>query len=217
MDGNGRWAEGRGLPRLEGHRRGAVAARRVIAAAGENSVPWLTLYAFSTENWSRPVAERRGVFHLMMESLRDEISNLVSDGVRFRLVGDPSPLPDRLRRLITEAEERSAGQSALNLSVCMNYSGQEEIIRAVRRIISSPPSGGVDGATVKAALDTAALPPVDLLLRTGGEARLSNFLLWDSAYAELFFTDTLWPDFTTAEFASVLAGYSERERRFGRV
>lgn len=217
MDGNGRWAESRSLPRVEGHRRGAVAARKLIRAAGRLGIPWLTLYAFSTENWGRPLAERRGLFHLMVESLREEIGNLVREGVRFRLVGDPAPLPERLRRLIAEAEERSAGQTALNLSVCMNYSGQAEIVQAVQRLLASPPASGVDNAAVKAALDTASLPPVDLLLRTGGEARLSNFLLWDSAYAELFFTDTLWPEFTPEEFAGVLAAYGERERRFGRV
>ncbi|MBC8515546.1 di-trans,poly-cis-decaprenylcistransferase [bacterium] len=215
MDGNGRWAEGVGLPRVEGHRRGARATKEVIREAGRRGVRWLTLYAFSTENWGRPAPERNALFQLMRQSLQREVPILIKEGIAFRMVGDPTPLPLALQKTVASAEKATSKGKELNLSICINYSGQAEILRGVNRLIQ----GGkkVDAEELKEALDTQALPPVDLLLRTGGEMRLSNFLLWDAAYAELFFSPTLWPDFSAGEFGAIVDQFQERTRRYGQV
>jgi undecaprenyl diphosphate synthase len=218
MDGNGRWARRRGLPRLAGHRAGTDALRRVIEACVEFGVPMLTIYAFSTENWKRPPHEVRGLMFLLEEVIERQLDELDGNGVCIRHVGWLDNVPTHLGRAIERAVARTAGNSRLVLNVAFNYGGRAEIVRAVRRIVAEGiPAAAVDDACVEAHLETAGLPDPDLVIRTSGEMRLSNFLLWQGAYAELYCTDTLWPDFDREALWAALASYAQRERRFGRV
>jgi undecaprenyl diphosphate synthase len=218
MDGNGRWARQRGLPRLAGHRAGTEALRRVIEAAVELGVPMLTIYAFSTENWKRPAHEVRGLMFLLEDVIERQLDELDANGVRLRHIGWLDGMPPHLAEAIQRAVRRTAGNSRLALNVAFNYGSRAEIVRAVRRIVAAGlPPEAIDEATVAAHLETAGLPDPDLVIRTSGEMRLSNFLLWQLAYAEIYCTETLWPDFDRAALLAALDSYAGRERRFGRV
>lgn len=220
MDGNGRWASARRLPRAAGHRAGVKAVRRTIEAAIASGVEWLTLYAFSSENWGRPVEEVADLTTLLKHYLRHETAELHREGVRLRIIGDRERFGPEITAEAVRAELLTEGNTRLNLVVALSYGARAEIVAAARRLAQEAASGGLDPAAVDetafaARLTTATMPDPDLLIRTSGERRLSNFLLWQSAYAELLFVDTLWPDFGAAEFAAALAEFGRRERRFG--
>jgi len=220
MDGNGRWAARRGLPRVAGHREGARAVRRTIEAAIHSGVRWLTLYAFSSENWRRPQQEVSDLTGLLRAYLRSEIKELHEAGVRIRIIGERERFDADIRKGLEEAECITAGNSRLNLNVALSYGGRAEILHAARALAAAARTGRIDPASmseedIAAALFTAGMPDPDLIIRTSGEQRLSNFLLWQAAYAELVFLDVLWPDFGASDFANALAAYGQRERRFG--
>ena len=220
MDGNGRWARARGLPRVAGHRAGVQAVRAAIEAAAQLGVAWLTLYAFSSENWRRPVAEVTDLTGLLRHYLRSEVAELAREGIRLRIIGDRSRFDADLRAELLAAERRTAGNTRLNLNIALSYGGRDEIAAAARACAAAVADGRLDPATLDETrfsefLFTAGMPDPDLLIRTSGEQRLSNFLLWQCAYAELAFLDVLWPDFTAAHFAAALEDFSRRERRFG--
>jgi undecaprenyl diphosphate synthase len=218
MDGNGRWAEMRGLPRIEGHKRGAERTREIIAAAAEVGVNALTLYAFSIENWQRPTDEISMLMKLLEVYLRKEFDELVEKGILFRTIGEIWRLPRNIQDLLHDMTERSSENSGMKLVLALSYGGRNEIIRAVRKIVErkARPEDVTD-EYFESLLDTSGISAPDLIIRTSGEKRISNFLLWQAAYAELYFTDTLWPDFTKDEFFFALHDYQMRERRFGAV
>lgn len=220
MDGNGRWAKARGLPRTIGHKKGVDAVRRVITAARELGVRYLTLFGFSSENWRRPADEVGELMRLLRFYLRSEIAELHGNGVRLRIIGDRGRLDPDIVQLIEAGEARTAGNDGLTLLVALSYGGRQEIVDAARRLAEDAVAGGV----VPAAIDEAAfagrlyapdIPDPDLVIRTSGEKRISNFLLWQAAYAEFLFTDTLWPDFEKSDLEAALDEYHRRERRFG--
>ena len=220
MDGNGRWAAARGLPRVAGHRAGAQAVRRTIEAAIRHGVPWLTLYAFSSENWRRPAAEVLDLTGLLRLYLRNEVAELAAQGVRLRCIGELNRFPADIQAELARAEAATAGNARLNLVIALSYGARGEIVAAARRVAEAAREGRLDPAALTEAgfgalLETAGFPDPDLIVRTSGEQRLSNFLLWQAAYAEFVFLDTLWPDFGEAEFAAALAAFARRERRFG--
>lgn len=220
MDGNGRWAQARGLPRVAGHREGAEAARRALRAAGEAGVECLTLYAFSSENWRRPQDEINDLMGLLRFYIGRELDAMHREGIRLRVLGDYSAFQSDIVTMIDAAMARTAGNDRITLAMALNYGGRSELVRAARTVAQRAAEGGldpaaIDEATIEAALDTAGLPPLDLLIRTSGEHRLSNFLLWQAAYAELIFLDILWPDFDEKTFLDALAQFAGRERRFG--
>ncbi len=220
MDGNGRWAAARGLPRVAGHREGAKAVRRAIEAAIRNGVGWLTLYAFSSENWRRPTGEIIDITGLLRHYLRTEIAELAANGVRLRVIGDRARFDPDIRAQLQAAERTTAANTRLNLTVALSYGGRDEIVSAARALAEAARAGlldpaAIDEATLTAGLYTAGMPDPDLVIRTSGEQRLSNFLLWQSAYAELVFQSVLWPDFGPTHFDAALAEYARRERRFG--
>ena len=219
MDGNGRWAERRGLPRVAGHRAGAEAVRRALQSAADHGVEVLTIYAFSSENWKRTEGEVSDLTALMKFYLERELNRLVDEGVRLKLIGDYSAFgPDMVERL-ERAIKRTEGNTRLTLVVALNYGSRAEIASAARRLAEQVGEGRdpatIDEAAMAAELQTHDLPELDLLIRTSGEVRLSNFLLWQAAYAELLFLDLLWPDFDEAAFAGALEHYAGRQRRFG--
>ncbi|MBC7340063.1 MAG: isoprenyl transferase [Firmicutes bacterium] len=219
MDGNGRWARQRGLPRLAGHRAGLESIRQVVTACGELGIGVLTLYAFSTENWKRPAEEVRGLMDLLVEYVDRELDSLVKNGVRVRVIGHPEELPPRAQEALERVRQRTAGGQRLELVVALNYGGRREITDACRRFVADVVAGNadprVDEETFASYLDTAGLPDPDLLIRPSGELRISNFLLWQSAYTEFWFTPVLWPDFRPVHLAEALADYQRRRRRFG--
>jgi undecaprenyl diphosphate synthase len=220
MDGNGRWAKARGLPRAAGHRQGAEAARNVLRAAGEAGVECLTLYAFSSENWRRPEEEINDLMGLLRFYIGQELNTLHREGIRIRVIGDHQAFQSDTARMVDKAIEKTASNTRMTLVIALNYGSRAEIANAARRLAGRAAAGelapeAIDEAAVDAALDTADLPPLDLLIRTSGERRLSNFLLWQAAYAELAFVDTLWPDFDGEALRAALADYAGRERRFG--
>jgi undecaprenyl diphosphate synthase len=220
MDGNGRWATNRGWPRLVGHRRGAERVKEIVRAAPDLGVEWLTLYAFSTENWKRSTEEVLGLMAIFARYIQREADEMAREGVRMRFIGDRSRLAPKLQRLMSGIEAKTAHLKRLNLTVAINYGGRDEITRAVRSLMVEAAEGRFDPAAVTEAafaarLDTAALPDPDLVIRTSGETRTSNFLPWQAAYAEYEFTETLWPDFTPAELSAMLARFGNRDRRFG--
>ncbi|EBA11009.1 polyprenyl diphosphate synthase [Roseobacter sp. CCS2] len=222
MDGNGRWAQQRGRPRLFGHHAGARRVRDVLTACPELGVKYLTIFAFSTENWKRTQSEVAGLMALFRRYLEREAKELHESGVCVRFIGDRIRLDDKLVSLMDELELRTADNDRVHLTVALNYGGRDEVTRAAKRLAYEVEQGrltheDVDAETLAGFLDTHVLPDPDLVIRTSGEARISNFLLWQSAYAEYEFVDTLWPDFTAAEFAKVLKSYGTRERRFGAV
>lgn len=222
MDGNGRWAQQRGRPRLFGHHAGARRVREVLQSCPEHGVKYLTLFAFSTENWKRTQTEVAGLMLMFRKYIQREARALVENGVRVRFIGDRIRLDDKLVSLMDELELLTAGNDLIHLTIALNYGGRDEVTRAAKRLAYEIEMGrlthkDVDAETLARFLDTLVLPDPDLVIRTSGEARISNFLLWQSAYAEYEFVDTLWPDFTAAEFGRVLARYGQRERRFGAV
>jgi undecaprenyl diphosphate synthase len=220
MDGNGRWALDRGMPRLVGHRRGAERVRAIVAAAPDLGIRWLTLYAFSTENWKRSTEEVIGLMALFGRYIEREAERLAAAGVRVRFIGDRARLEGRLQALMAGIEARTAANDRLHLTIAVNYGGRDEILRAARALAAQAASGrldpgGIDDAAFAEALDTHALPDPDLVIRTSGEMRISNYLLWQSAYAEFEFTPILWPDFQPVHLAAILGRFGSRERRFG--
>ncbi len=218
MDGNGRWARSRGLPRLAGHRAGTTALKRTIEACIELGIPYLTIYAFSTENWKRPAHEVRGLMFLLEEVIDRQLDELVEGGVRIRHVGWLEQVPNHVQRAIGRAVERSAGGDRLTLCLAFNYGGRAEIVRAVQAIVREGlPPEAIDEALIDQHLQTRGIPDPDLIIRTSGEMRLSNFLLWQAAYAEIYSTPTLWPDFDREALLAALASYAKRDRRFGEV
>ena len=222
MDGNGRWATNRGWPRLVGHRKGAERVKEIVRAAPDLGIRWLTIYAFSTENWKRSTEEVLGLMSIFARYIQREADRLASEGVRMRFIGDRSRLDPKLQRLMSGIETRTAGFSRLNLTVAINYGGRDEIMRAVAAVALDVAEGrlnacDVDEMTFTARLDTDDLPDPDLVIRTSGETRTSNFLPWQAAYAEYEFTETLWPDFTPDELAKIVARFGNRERRYGGV
>jgi len=216
MDGNGRWAEQRGLPRMEGHRAGVKNVRPVIIYLNNHAVEYTTLYAFSTENWSRPEDEVNGLFHLLEGIIGKEASELHKNGVRIRHVGNLDGLSPELQKPINRAVNLTASNTGMTLGVALNYGGREEILNAVRSIIDGEVSAeDIDEKSFGGYLHTADFPDVDLVIRTGGEIRTSNFLIWQAAYSEYYFTPVLWPDFNEEELEKALLAYSQRQRRFG--
>jgi len=218
MDGNGRWARQRGLRRSAGHRAGIQSIRRVMAAADAAGVHCLTLYAFSTENWSRPRQEVATLMRLFEQTLQAEVDELHQNGVRIRVIGRREQLSARLQRLVEEAERRTAGNQTGLLNVAINYGGRAEIVDGVRQLAAAGADlRQLEEADLAGALYTAGLPDPDLIIRTAGEMRTSNFLIWQAAYAELYVTETYWPDFDATDLQAALADYSSRDRRFGGV
>lgn len=220
MDGNGRWAARRGLPRLEGHRRGVEALRATVRAAIDFGLDYLTVYSFSSENWSRPVEEISDLMGLLKLFIRNDLAELASAGVRIKVIGTRANLKPDILALLEEAEASTAANSGLNLVVAFNYGGRQEIAAAARLIAEKVAAGTLDPAKIDADffarhLDTAGIPDPDLIIRTSGEQRLSNFLLWQAAYSELVFVPTFWPDFDRAALESAIREYQQRERRFG--
>ena len=222
MDGNGRWAKARHLPRLAGHRRGVEAVRAVVRAAGDLGIQALTLYAFSSENWRRPAAEIADLMGLLRHYVRAELDELSGNGIRLQIIGDYSRFDRDLVASIEDACARTASNARMTLVIALNYGAQGELARVAREMAEEAKAGMLDPATIDPAaidarLDTRGLPPLDLLIRTSGEHRLSNFLLWQASYAELLFVDTLWPDFDGAALESAVAEFGRRERRYGGV
>ncbi len=220
MDGNGRWAAARGLPRVAGHRAGAMAVRRTIEAAIRHGVKWLTLYAFSSENWARPAEEVFDLTGLLRHYLRHEVAEMAREGVRLRFIGDLDRFEADIRAEVTRAEAKTAANSRLTVVIAMSYGSRAEILAAARRAAIAVRDGQLDPdqldeATFGRLLYTSGIPDPDLIVRTSGEQRLSNFLMWQAAYAELVFLDVLWPDFSAEHMALALAAFARRERRFG--
>lgn len=216
MDGNGRWARSRGKPRLAGHRAGTENIRRVIERFADYGVKYLTLYAFSTENWDRPAYEVRGLMALLSRFLKREVANLHRNGIRLLHLGDLTPLNTRLQKQVREAIELTSENEGMTLAIAFNYGGRAEIVQAVRRIVADGiPADQIDERLFEAYLCTSGLPDPDLIIRTAGEMRVSNFLLWQGAYAELCFIDAYWPDFDIEHIDAALLAYSRRRRRFG--
>jgi undecaprenyl diphosphate synthase len=218
LDGNGRWARQRGLPRLAGHREGTKALRRLIEGCVEFGIPVLTIYAFSRENWKRPAPEVRGLMYLVEDVIDRQLDELDANGVQVRHIGWLDRVPPHLAESIGRAVARTAHNQRLILNVAFNYSGRAEIVRAVRRIVEAGiPAAEIDESCIARHLETADLPDPDLVIRTSGEMRLSNFLLWQAAYSEFYSTDTLWPDFDRDTLVAALRSFARRERRYGRV
>jgi len=220
MDGNGRWAKARGLPRIAGHRAGAEAVRRTLTASVELGIKYLTLFGFSSENWKRPATEVSDLMGLLRHYIRGEIAELHRNGVRLRIIGDRTKLPADIVGMIDNAETLTAGNDRLNLSIALSYGGRAEIALAARRLAEDAVAGRIASAAIDedafaARLLTADIPDPDLLIRTSGEQRISNFLLWQTAYAELVFTPTLWPDFAKSDLEKALRDYQGRDRRYG--
>jgi len=220
MDGNGRWAKARHLPRVAGHRAGAEAVRRTLRASARLGIECVTLYAFSSENWKRPEQEIQDLTGLMKQFLRSEIEEIHANNIRLRIIGDHGAFEAEAAQMVDAAVARTAGNTGSTLVVALNYGAQDEIARAMQALGGRIAAGTLDPATITPALiaaelDTADLPPLDLLIRTSGEQRLSNFLLWQAAYAELYFTDTLWPDFDEATLRTAVESFGRRERRYG--
>ena len=220
MDGNGRWAKQRRLPRFAGHKRGVEAVRATVKACVERGVEYLTLFAFSSENWRRPAEEVALLMRLFRVALTSEVEKLHRNGVCLRVVGDLSRFDARMRALIEQGERITAGNTRLTLTVAANYGGRWDILQALSRLLREQPSAGagpIEEAQLAPYLAMSYAPEPDLFVRTGGEQRVSNFLLWQLAYSELYFTDTLWPDFDAAALDAAIASYARRERRFGRT
>ncbi len=222
MDGNGRWAKRQGLPRTFGHAKGMERVEDCVKWTKEFEIPYLTLYAFSTENWQRPKEEIENLMHLLDEFLERKVPELKENNVRLRFVGDLSPFDENRRERIREGEERTRDCSSLQLNIALNYGGRQEMLHVIKEIGKRLMNGKIDleevnSDTVNEYLYTSGIPDPDLIIRTAGEMRLSNFLLWQSAYSELYVTPVLWPEFEKKDYESALKEYSKRERRFGRI
>jgi undecaprenyl diphosphate synthase len=220
MDGNGRWARQRGLPRVEGHRMGIRSVRAVVECAREIGISYLTLYAFSTENWGRPRTEVTTLMGLLREFLIRELPDLNKHGIRLHVIGETGRLPSHVRGVLDHAVAATGRNSSMTLTLALSYAGRNEIVRAARKLAAAAAAGkilpeSITDEDVAGSLDTAGIPDPDLVIRTSGEIRVSNFLLWQAAYAEFVFTDVLWPDFGKPEFLAALEEYSHRDRRFG--
>ncbi|HEY9162189.1 MAG TPA: polyprenyl diphosphate synthase [Desulfomonilia bacterium] len=214
MDGNGRWAQKRGLPRLSGHEAGARATRKIVELAKERGIKYLSIYAFSSENWQRPIEEVEGLWQLLDRFIDEEVGRLRETGVNFNVIGDVSRLSGRLQTKIRNTIDLTKENSDVFLTIALSYGGRDEILRAVRAIVKD----GVapeDEEAFKRYLDTSEIPDPDLLIRTGGEWRISNFMLWQIAYTEIYFTDILWPDFDGAALDNAIAWFTSRQRRYG--
>ncbi|MGZ3743952.1 MAG: isoprenyl transferase [Pseudobdellovibrionaceae bacterium] len=222
MDGNGRWAQVRHKPRIFGHIKGTRVAKKIITACSRKKIKNLTLYAFSTENWLRPQSEVAFLMQLLRRYLKKETENLIKENIRFSIIGDISKVPDDVREAITKAMQATAKCTGLNLVFALSYGSRQEITAAVRTIVAKVAAGeiqpgNIDESVVNAALSTYPTPDPDLIIRTSGELRLSNFLMWQAAYSEFYFTSTLWPDFTERDLDKALGDYESRQRRFGGV
>ncbi len=222
MDGNGRWAKKRGLPRTAGHRAGAKAVEKICEEAYNAGVKYLTIYAFSTENWSRPAEEVNMLMNLLRDYLSDSLANAKKNNMKIRVIGDRNALSPDIRDRIKETEEASRNYTGLNFQIAINYGGQDEILRAVKKIGERIKAGDIlpediTIRTIEDSLDTAGIPAPDLLIRTSGEQRLSNFLLWQLSYTEFYFCDTLWPDFGKKQLLEAIKYYNTRDRRYGGV
>ncbi len=222
MDGNGRWARARGLPRIAGHRQGADAVRELVTNCALFGIPYLTLYSFSSENWKRPLAEVEGLMGLLRRYLQSEIDTLHQQNVRFRVIGTRARLSGDIQKLIAAAEEKTAQNTGLTLILALSYGAREELVQAVQRLAHAVQAGGlapdaISEAMISQHLATFDIPDPDVVLRTSGEQRLSNFMLWQAAYAEFVFVDTLWPDFDKTALVAALRAYGQRDRRFGGV
>jgi undecaprenyl diphosphate synthase len=220
MDGNGRWAAARHLPRIAGHREGGKAVRRAIEAAMREGVGWLTLYAFSSENWRRPVEEVTDLTGLLRHTVKTELAEFAANGIRLRVIGDRGRFPADIQASLADAEVTTSGNTRLNLTVALSYGGRAEIAAAARALAEAARDGRLDPTAIDEAafarrLTTVGIPDPDLVIRTSGEQRLSNFLIWQAAYAEFVFLDVLWPDFGPEHFAAALAEFARRDRRFG--
>jgi undecaprenyl diphosphate synthase len=218
MDGNGRWAERQGMPRLAGHRAGTERLRQVLSSLGREGVQYVTVFAFSTENWGRPSEEVQGLMAMLETVIKDEIPKLHEQNIRILHMGSLERLPLSLRRAIDHARRVTADNTGLTLSVGFDYGGRKEIVEAVRRIVDDAiPSAQVDEETIRSYLSLPAVPDPDFIIRTAGEQRLSNFLIWQSAYSEMYYTTTCWPDFDDSEIEKALDAYRHRQRRFGKL
>lgn len=212
MDGNGRWAKKRMLPRAMGHKRGVETVRNIVRAAGELGLETLSLYAFSSENWKRPEEEINDLMELMRDFIKSDLDTFAKNDVRLKIIGDYKALSPDIVEMLEESIARTSKNSRTTLAVALNYGSQDEMVRAAR---AAAAQGEISASSIEANLDTAGLPPLDLLIRTSGEQRLSNFMLWQAAYAEFWFTETLWPDFSKDELAAALNEFARRERRYG--
>jgi undecaprenyl diphosphate synthase len=212
MDGNGRWAKKRMLPRAMGHKRGVETVRNIVRAAGELGLETLSLYAFSSENWKRPEEEINDLMGLMRDFIKSDLDTFTKNDVRLKIIGDYKALSPDIVEMLEESIARTSKNSRTTLAVALNYGSQDEMVRAAR---AAAAQGEISASSIEANLDTAGLPPLDLLIRTSGEQRLSNFMLWQAAYAEFWFTETLWPDFSKDELAAALNEFARRERRYG--
>lgn len=218
MDGNGRWAQQRNRPRVFGHRAGRDTVERIVSHCRKAGIPWLSLFAFSTENWQRPQTEVSILMDLMLSSIEEKWRKMADNGIRLHFLGDRSALSPKLAAAMEEAERETAGNSALNVVFAINYSGQWAMLETARNLLRAGVAAeSVDAQTFAAHRPLPAMPPVDLLIRTSGEQRISNFHLWEMAYAEMVFCDTLWPDFSASDFEAALLQYAARERRYGGV
>ncbi|WP_038491051.1 polyprenyl diphosphate synthase [Collimonas arenae] len=228
MDGNGRWATSRFLPRVAGHGKGVEAVRAAVEACATRGVEYLTLFAFSSENWRRPADEVSLLMRLFMVALEREVGKMHANGIRLKVVGDLSRFDDKLQQMIDNAERKTAGNTAMTVTICANYGGRWDVMQAVQKMLAARAASGTSATTGQEAgefsegelaqyLAMAYAPEPDLFIRTGGEQRISNFLLWQLAYSELYFTDTYWPDFGADELDKAIASYQQRERRFGRT
>jgi undecaprenyl diphosphate synthase len=222
MDGNGRWAQTRGLPRSEGHRRGVEAVKRAAQYAGDRGIKYLTLFSFSSENWNRPQSEIEDLLNLLRYFIRRDLNDLNRNNVRIRLIGSRNRIPADILEMISKAESDTQGNTGLNLVVAFNYGSRDEIVRAAVRIAKKVEEGtlkpdDIDTDLFALHLDTGGIPDPDLIIRTSGEQRISNFLLWQAAYSELLFLPVFWPDFTDQDFAAALADFARRDRRYGGV
>lgn len=218
MDGNGRWARQRSLPRLEGHMAGIESVRQIVTATREIGIPYLTLYAFSKENWSRPKEEVRGLLHLLGLYLRKELPMMMEHKIRFRAIGELLDLPGKLQVMLNEVMEQTKEHKSLTLNIALSYSGRQEILQAVKSVLREMRAGRIkriDQRAFARYLYTAGMPDPDLLIRTSGEMRLSNFMLWQMAYTEIYVTETFWPDFRKEAYEEALLEFTRRERRFG--
>jgi undecaprenyl diphosphate synthase len=220
MDGNGRWAQNHSLGRIAGHRKGAESVRKVVEACRAIGIPYLTLYAFSSENWSRPEKEVSALMTLLERYLKSEVKVMMKNNIRLRTIGDTAALPDKVRAVLKDTIEKTAGNTAMTLVLALNYGSHDEILLAVRKIVEQALQGQIDTSDITAErfqgyLYTKGMPDPDLLIRTSGEYRLSNFLMWQTAYTEFYFTDTLWPDFREEQLIEAILEFQRRERRFG--
>ena len=216
MDGNGRWAEQRGLARTKGHQEGLEAAKRIVKVASDLHIPYITLYVFSTENWKRTEEEVGFLMGLIQKHLRAELAFYAANNIKVRHIGDAAALPRAIQTEIADIMEQTEHYTGTTVQLAINYGGKDEIVRAIKKLSAAQLETLTEDAFDRM-LDTAGVPPVDLVIRTGGEKRLSNFLLWQTAYAEFYGTDVLWPDFTSAHLMEALDAYGKRTRRFGRI